>query len=86
MKVTSFEFQQHVGQYQDAALLSPVVITLDDQPHTVLMSAALFEVMMRGRVARSVEDLDDDTLKAIANASVSPKHATLDSLLEDWGP
>jgi prevent-host-death family protein len=40
MKITSTEFQQNVGRYQDAALQSPVVITKHDRPHTVLMSAA----------------------------------------------
>jgi prevent-host-death family protein len=86
MKVTSTEFQQNVGRYQDAALQGPVVITKHDRPHTVLMSAALFEVVMKGRVARPVEDLDDDTLKAIANSSVRPEHAPLDKLIEDWTP
>jgi prevent-host-death family protein len=86
MKVTSTEFQQNVGRYQDAALQGPVVITKHDRPHTVLMSAALFEVVMKGRIARPVEDLDDDTLKAIANSSVRPEHAVLDKLIEDWAP
>lgn len=70
MKVTSTEFQQNVGRYQDAALQAPVVITKHDRPHTVLMSAAMFEVLTKGRVARPVEDLDDETLRAIASAAV----------------
>jgi prevent-host-death family protein len=70
MKVTSTEFQQNVGRYQDAALQAPVAITKNGRPHTVLMSAAFFELVMKGRVARLVEDLDDDTLKAIAESSV----------------
>jgi hypothetical protein len=41
---------------------------------------------MKGRVARRVEDLDDDTLKAIAGASVSETYAVLDHLLKDWTP
>ncbi len=86
MKVTSTEFQQNVGRYQDAALQAPVVITKHDRPHTVLMSAALFEVVMKGRVARNGEDLDDDTLRAIAGASVPATYATLDRILEDWKP
>jgi prevent-host-death family protein len=84
MKVTSTEFQQNVGRYQDAALQRPVAITKNGRPHTVLMSAAVFELMIKGRIARSVEDLDDDTLKAIANSVVSAEHAGLDDLLKDW--
>jgi hypothetical protein len=86
MKVTSTEFQQNVGRYQDAALQSPVAITKNGRTHTVLMSASFFEMVMKGRVARSVEDLDDDTLKAIANSAVSGEHASLDNLVKDWNP
>jgi len=86
MKVTSTEFQQNVGRYQDAALQAPVAITKNGRLHTVLVSAAFFEMVMKGRVARPVEDLDDDTLKAIASSSVAPEHAALDKLLEDWKP
>ena len=41
---------------------------------------------MKGRVARTVEDLDDDTLRAIANSSVSAEHAGLDEIVKDWIP
>jgi len=86
MQVTSTEFQQNVGRYQDAAQRSPVVITKSGRPHTVLMSAALFEVVVRGRIARPVEDLEDDTLKAIANSAVPPEYAALDKIIKDWAP
>jgi len=86
MKVTSTEFQQNVGRYQDAALQSPVAITKNGRPHTVLMSAAFFEMVMQGRIARPVEDLDEDTLKAIAGSSVSAEYAALDEIVKDWTP
>jgi prevent-host-death family protein len=86
MKVTATEFQQNVGRYQDAALQTPVAITKNGRPHTVLMSAAFFEMVMKGRVARPVEDLDDDTLKAIANSSVAAEYAALDKIVKDWRP
>ncbi|MBV9825343.1 MAG: type II toxin-antitoxin system Phd/YefM family antitoxin [Alphaproteobacteria bacterium] len=70
MHVTSTAFQQNVGHYQDAAQHAPVIITKRGRPRTVLMSAALFEVLIKGRVARKVEDLDAATLKAIAEASI----------------
>jgi hypothetical protein len=41
---------------------------------------------MKGRVARRVEELDDDTLKAIAGSSVAPEYGVLDTLLKDWTP
>ena len=86
MKVTSTEFQQNVGRYQDAALQAPVAITKNGRPHTVLMSASFFELVTKGRVARIVEELDEDTLKAIAASTVSAEHAALDDIIKDWTP
>ena len=86
MRITSTEFQQNVGRYQDAALQMPVAITKNGRPHTVLLSATMFEVLVRGRVARLVEDLDDDTIKAIARSEVSTEFAALDHILSDWTP
>jgi prevent-host-death family protein len=40
MKVTSTEFQQNVGRYQDAAQRAPVEITKSGRVRTVLMSAS----------------------------------------------
>jgi prevent-host-death family protein len=86
MKITSTEFQQNIGRYQDAAQHAPVVITKNARPHTVLVSAAFFEMVMKGRVARTVEDLDDETLEAIASNAVSRRHDGLNDLLKDWTP
>jgi prevent-host-death family protein len=84
MKVTATEFQQNIGRYQDAAQRSPVAITKNGRTHTVLVSAEFFELITKGRVARKVGDLDDDTLKAIADSAVSEEHSHLDDLLKDW--
>jgi prevent-host-death family protein len=81
MKVTSTEFQQNVGRYQDAALQAPVTITKNGRDHTVLVAADLFEALMKGRIARRVEDLDDATAKAIAEAEVPAEYADLDDKL-----
>lgn len=86
MKITATEFQQNVGRYQDAAQREPVAITKNGRTHTVLMSAAFFEMVIKGRVARKVEDLDEDTLKAISDSAVSAEFAELDKLIEDWKP
>ena len=86
MKISSTEFQQNVGRYQDAAQREPVAITKNGRTHTVLMSAAFFELVMKGRVARPVEDLDDDTLKAIADSAVPAEYAALDDIIKDWAP
>ncbi len=84
LKVSSTEFQQNVGRYQDAAQQEPVAITKNGRAHTVLMSAAFFDLVTRGRVARRVEELDDEMIKAIARSAVPPEHAAPDSVLKDW--
>jgi prevent-host-death family protein len=86
MKVTSTESQHNVGRYQDAVLQAPVAITKNGRPHTVLVSAALFELVVKGRVARPVEDLDDDTVKAIAESSVPAEYVALDVIVKEWTP
>jgi PHD/YefM family antitoxin component YafN of YafNO toxin-antitoxin module len=86
VKVTSTEFQQNVGRYQDAAQHAPVAITKNGRTHTVLVSAAFSEMVMKGRIARPVEELNDGTLKAIANSEVPAEYAALDDLVKDWRP
>ena len=80
MRVSATEFQQNVGRYQDAAMREPVTITKNGRNHTVLLSAELYETVLKGRIARRVEDLDDATLDAIARAEVPPHFAHLDTL------
>lgn len=78
MKVTATEFERNFGHYRDAAQHAPVTITLDGHDHAVLISAALFEILSRGRIARTVAELDDETIAAIARAEVPAEYAYLD--------
>lgn len=64
MKIISTEFQQNVGRYQDAALSEPVIITKNGRDKTVLISAAAFETLVKGRVARRMEDLDGEVRRS----------------------
>jgi prevent-host-death family protein len=82
MKVSSTEFQQNVGRYQDVAIREPVTITKNGRDHTVLVSADFFEALVKGRVARRVEDLEEATIKAIEAAEVPDKYAYLDDELK----
>jgi prevent-host-death family protein len=81
MRVTSTEFKNAVGRFQDAAIRQPVEISKNGRPHTVLISADYFELLTRGRIVRRVEDLDDDALRAIAAAEVPDRYAGLDAQL-----
>ena len=82
MKVSATEFQQNVGRYQDVAMREPVTITKNGRDHTVLVSADFFETVLKGRVARRVEDLDEATIKAIEAAEVPAEYAYLDDELK----
>lgn len=86
MKVTIGEFQDNVELYQDKAEREPVAIVKDGETRSVLVSAALFETLIKGRLSRAVEHLDEDTLAAIREARVSEEHAHLDALIADWTP
>jgi prevent-host-death family protein len=81
MRVTSTEFKNKVGRFQDAALRQPVEITKNGRTHTVLISADYYQLLTRGRIVRRVEDLDDETLRAIAEAKVPARYAGLDEKL-----
>ena len=63
MKVTSTEFQQNVGRCLDEALTEPVIITKNGRDRNVLISASAFKTLVRGRIPRRMEDLDDETLQ-----------------------
>ena len=52
----------------------------------MLLSATMFEVLVKGRVAHPVEELDDETLKAIAESAVPSPHDELNQMLKDWTP
>ena len=78
MSITSTEFQNNVGRYQDEALKRPVKITKNGRPHTVLLSAEQYELLLKGRLVRRTEDLDEETLKAIAEAEMPPGYDHLD--------
>ena len=78
MKVTSTEFQNNVGRYADAAISQPVTITKNGRDHAVLVTADFFNTVLAGRIARRVEDLDDETIRAIAAAEVPSRYAALD--------
>ena len=86
MQVTETEFQQNIDRYQELAQQTPVVITQNAQPRSVLISAAFFKLIIEGRVARLVEELDEDDLRKIARSSVSSDHAALDDLVKGWTP
>jgi prevent-host-death family protein len=80
---TAAEFQRKIGQYQDLALVEPVMVTRNGRERVVLMSADEFKrLKRRDREVLLVEDLSDAALAAIATAEVPAEYAHLDAELK----
>lgn len=73
MKVSSTDFQNQVGRYQDEALQSPVEITKNGRDHVVLLSAAEYRrLKRRDREALFAGELSDADLEAVAVSEMPP--------------
>ncbi len=84
MKVTSAEFQRHVGRYQDEALREPLSITRNGRERVVLLSMEEYRrLKRREQQALRVEDLGDRDLVAIEQAEVPARFKDRDSELTD---
>ena len=78
MKVTSTEFKKGAGRFQDAAMRQPVEISMNGRTHTVLISADYYELLTHRRIVRRIEDIETETLHAIAAAEVPAEYQYLD--------
>ena len=87
VRVTASEFARNFGRYRDAAQREPVAVTNHDRVTGVLVSPHDFDEYQRlkGLATRAlfVEELSRDTLAAIEQSRMDPRHADLDRLLEE---
>ncbi len=84
VEVTSKEFQNAVGRYQDKAARAPVIITRYGRPHSVLLSAKEYaRLKTNERRALPVEDLSDEQLAEILNAKAPAQASDFDHELSD---
>lgn len=84
MKVSAAEFLERYGPLSDRALVEPITITRDGRDRLVLVSAEEFERLRRTlRRARTIEELSEAEVEAIAEARVSAEHEHLNALLDD---
>ncbi len=72
--VTSTEFQQNVGNYSDAALRNPVIITSHNRDRLVLMGVGEYQ-----RLKKIEEKMDKETEKLIMD-SIDTHRSTLEKL------
>lgn len=80
--VSSADFQRHIGQYQDKALVEPVLVTRNGRERLVLLSADEYRRLRsleRGSLLAT--DLSEDDLAALAASEVPAEYAHLDKEL-----
>lgn len=83
LTVTSTEFRQNIGRYEDEALRQPVAITRDGEERLVVLSTEEYRrLRSRWREVLLAGDLSDDDLEGIARTEMDPRHNHLDSLLD----
>jgi len=77
VKVSSAEFQKHIGRYQDVALVQPVTITRNGRDRTVMISAEEYNrLKRRDRQVLGLDDFTEADLAAI-RASEPPGETAL---------
>ena len=87
IRVSSTEFGKEVGRYQDVALSQPVTVTRDGRDRTVMISAEEYgRLKRRDRQVFGVGELPQETIEAIRNVRMDPRHNHLNELLKDWTP
>jgi prevent-host-death family protein len=84
IRVSSTEFGKEVGRYQDAALSQPVIVTRNGRDRTVMISAEEYvRLKRRARQVFGVGELPEETIEAIRNAKMDPRHNHLNAILDD---
>jgi hypothetical protein len=85
--VPSTEFSKNFGQYREIAQREPVAVTSHDRVTGYFLSSAQYAeyVRLKNRERRvyHISELPDETIRAIANARMDPRHDHLNSLLDE---
>jgi len=79
VSISSAEFQRAFGRYREAALKAPVTITNHGRDSLVLMAVDEYQrLKARDRVAMRIEDLDEETFRAITEQELPADLARFD--------
>ncbi len=74
-KVSSTDLSNKLGQYQDEALVRPVIITKNNRDRLVMLSIEEYRRLKQlDRKALFVEELTDADIVAISRAEVPVEH------------
>ncbi len=87
IRVSATEFSKEFGRYQDAALTQPVIVTRNGRDRTVMISAEEYaRLKRRDREVFGAGELPNETVEAVRNTRMDPRHDHLDDLIKDWTP
>ena len=87
IRVSSTEFGQEVGRYQDVALSGPVIVTRNGRDRTVVIAAdEYWRLKRRDRNVYLTSELPEDLMEAVKRSEMAPRHNHLNALIEDWEP
>ena len=85
-EVSATEFARNFGRYREDVQREPIVVKTHDRITGYFVSARDFEEFQRFKammpVALAVEDLDDETLRALSKSKMDNRHAKLDHLMD----
>jgi hypothetical protein len=85
--VPATEFARNFGRYRDMAQREAVAVTSHDRVTGYFISTPDYEEYRRLKAmlptALAVEELDGDTLKALAASRMNPKHDRLNDLMDE---
>jgi PHD/YefM family antitoxin component YafN of YafNO toxin-antitoxin module len=85
--VTATEFTRNFGRYRDMAQREPVAVTNHDRVTGYFVSAPDYEEYRKLKAlaptAFAVEELDAETLRALAKVRMDPRHDHLNKLLDE---
>jgi len=83
-KVSSTDFSNRLGEYQDEALKRPLIITKNNRDRLVMLSIEEYRRLKQlDRKALFVEELTASDLEAISKAEVPVEHDHLNAEYED---
>ncbi|WP_336966892.1 hypothetical protein [Sphingobium aquiterrae] len=82
MKVKLAEFENAVARYLDAALCEPVEISTEERNHLVLISWDHYELLLKGRIARRIDEMDEATRRAVSAAEPPRESVKFDAELD----
>ncbi|MDP3377615.1 MAG: type II toxin-antitoxin system Phd/YefM family antitoxin [Brevundimonas sp.] len=85
-EVAATEFARNFGRYREEVQREPIAVKVHDRVTGYFVSARDYDEYQRlkGMMATALasEQLDADTVRALSEARMDPRHADLDALMD----